>query len=77
MAPNTGATNSSGFSGLPGGRRTSSGIYNVFGTQGFFWTSTPQSATHAWSFYLSYSSAGSNFINYENKEGATVRCVKD
>jgi len=77
MAPNTGATNSSGFSGLPGGRRLVSGAYSMFGTWGFLWTSTSQSATQASSFYLAYSSSGSSFINYDNKEGGTVRCVKD
>jgi len=77
MAPNTGATNSSGFSALPGGRRSNAGTYSNFGTQGLLWTSTTQSATHAWVFSLSYSSTWADFTNLENKVGATVRCVKD
>lgn len=77
MAPNSGATNSSGFSALPGGWRLTSGSYNGFGTQGWFWTSTPQSTTQASVFYLFYASAGSSFFTIDNKGGATVRCVKD
>ncbi len=77
MAPNTGATNSSGFSALPGGRRSNLGAYNGFGTQGLFWTATPEPATKAWAFTLIYSSTFSNFASLEIKEGVTVRCVKD
>lgn len=77
MSPNSGATNSSGFSALPCGWRLTNGNYNGFGTQGWFWTSTAQSATHASVFYLFYASAGSSFINTDNKAGAGVRCVKD
>jgi uncharacterized protein (TIGR02145 family) len=77
MSPNTGATNSSGFSALPGGRRSNAGTFSGFGTQGLLWTATSQSATHAWTYYLVYSSAGSSFVSTDNKEGATVRCVKD
>jgi uncharacterized protein (TIGR02145 family) len=77
MAPNTGATNSSGFSALPGGRRSVAGVYSGFGTQGLLWTATSQTATHAWVFSLVYSSFSSSFTGIENKEGATVRCVKD
>lgn len=77
MIPNTGATNSSGFSALPGGKRSNQGLYNNFGYQGIFWTSTEQSVANAWAFLLYYSSAGSGFSNSEKIEGATVRCIKD
>jgi uncharacterized protein (TIGR02145 family) len=77
MAPNTGASNSSGFTALPGGRRSGAGAYNSFGTQGLFWTVTAQSATNAWGVSLLYSSAGTSFTSVQNKEGAMVRCVKD
>jgi len=77
MAPNTGATNASGFSALPGGWRLTNGTYSGFGTQGWFWTATAQSATQSWAFYLVYSAAGSSFTGATNKAGAVVRCVKD
>lgn len=77
MAPNTGASNSSGFTALPGGKRSGPGTYNGFGTQGVFWTATAQSATNAWTLLLIYSSAGISFTSSQNKEGAMVRCVRD
>ena len=39
-APNTGATNSSGFSGLPSGYRGSGGGYVLIGEAAYLWTST-------------------------------------
>ncbi len=77
MAPNTGATNSSGFSALPGGKRSNQGIYNSFGQQGSLWTSTQQSATGAWAFLLSFSTISSSFPVADKIEGMPVRCVKD
>lgn len=77
MAPNTGATNSSGFSALPGGKRSSPGVYSGFGNNGLFWTSTQQSAGFAWAFSLSHSSIRASFISPGIKEGLTVRCIKD
>lgn len=77
MAPNTGATNSSGFSALPGGSRSNQGMYGGFGTTGALWTSTQQSAGNAWAFSLSYSAYSSSFTIPEKIEGLPVRCVKD
>ncbi len=77
MSPNTGATNSSGFSALPGGRRLVTGSWGNFAYQGLLWTGTSLSASNAWQFGLSYSSAGSSFVSADMIEGATVRCVKD
>ena len=77
MSPNTGATNASGFSALPGGKRNNQSVYTGFGYQGVFWTSTEQTASNAWAFLLYYSSAGSGTSGPEKIEGAGVRCVKD
>jgi uncharacterized protein (TIGR02145 family) len=38
--PNTGATNESGFTALPGGWRDENGVYQEIGYQGVFWSST-------------------------------------
>jgi uncharacterized protein (TIGR02145 family) len=77
MAPNTGATNSSGFTALPGGKRSNQGLYSGFGTSGSLWTFTQQSGTNAWAFSLLHTTAGSSFISPEKVEGLAVRCVKD
>ena len=39
-SPNTGATNESGFSALPGGSRTAVGYFSILGGGGFWWSST-------------------------------------
>ena len=39
--PNQGATNESGFSGLPGGYRTAAGTFRNFGLIGRWWSKTP------------------------------------
>ena len=46
--PNTDATNSSGFTGLPGGYRLDFGAYTDFGYYGYWWSSTEASSTNAW-----------------------------
>jgi uncharacterized protein (TIGR02145 family) len=38
QSPNTGATNESGYSGLPSGLRTAQGSFENFGTGGIWWT---------------------------------------
>jgi uncharacterized protein (TIGR02145 family) len=76
-SPNTAATNSSGFTGLPGGVRDPVGSLYDLGKAGAFWSSTQSSATYAWYRNLYYSDA---YIsrNYSHKSyGFSVRCVKD
>ena len=52
-SPNTGATNSSGFTSLPGGqRRLPNGLFAYLGTMGCYWTASETDATHAWFRYL-------------------------
>ena len=44
-------TNSSGFSGLPGGYRNPGGYFSDAGVSGSWWSSTP-SGSFAWDRYL-------------------------
>ena len=74
-SPNTGATNSSGFTALPNGRRQPGG-WLVPGNQACFWTSTEQ-MENAWSRYLYSEYNGIMRIDYPKKSGLAVRCVKD
>ena len=77
-APNTGATNSSGFSGLPGGRRNYfNGNYDFLGNYGHWWSATESSATNAWLRRLDYVNANVLRLNYDKKMGFSVRCVRD
>ncbi len=77
LSPNTGATNSSGFSGLPGGYRFYGGPYYYIGLNGNWWSSTQDSTTDAWYCYLYYN-FGDVGRYYDNKRnGFSVRCVRD
>ena len=78
--PNTGATNESGFSALPGGRRTgwSGGSFpDNYGAH--FWSST-EVYGNAWSRVLDYDNSQifrSGMINTSKGTGLSVRCVMD
>ncbi|MDD3945408.1 MAG: FISUMP domain-containing protein [Bacteroidales bacterium] len=75
--PNTEATNSSGFTALPGGTRVYNGILYGIGNYGFWWSSTEYNTNTAWYRLLSYDNSNVNG-NYNNKEGGfSVRCVRD
>lgn len=45
-SPNTGATNSSGFTALPGGSRSGGGNFTFLGTSGFWWSSNAGQYSH-------------------------------
>jgi uncharacterized protein (TIGR02145 family) len=74
---NTGATNSSGFTGLPGGARASVGTFVNVGGYGYWWSSTQYSSTGAWDRNLHSSSASSNRDGSTMTVGFSVRCVRD
>jgi uncharacterized protein (TIGR02145 family) len=77
LSPNSGATNSSGFSGLPGGNRNSSGTYVNVGYLGYWWSSTQFSTTSAWLRSLFYNNGDVNRNYYFKRFGFSVRCVRD
>jgi uncharacterized protein (TIGR02145 family) len=79
LAPNTGATNSSGFSGLPrGGRGYQGNSWYGFDTLGLWWTSSEYSQTEARKFYLqSYTGQLFNYEFANKREGYSIRCVKN
>ncbi|MEI6089274.1 MAG: FISUMP domain-containing protein [bacterium] len=76
-SPNTGATNEIGFSGLPGGARTTDGIFYNMGYSGYWWSSTMSYTTGAWSRYLFYNVTVIYRRNDSKSSGFSVRCVKD
>ena len=76
-SPNTGATNESGFTALPGGYRSLNGTFRVLGITGYWWSSTEYSTSYAWYRYLDYNHSDV-FRRYYNKEnGFSVRCLRD
>ncbi len=77
-SPNTGASNSSGFSALPGGIRNSiNGHFNLTGQYGYWWSSTQYDSSKANFINLYYNSAEVSRNNYNKSSGSSVRCVKD
>jgi hypothetical protein len=56
-SPNTGATNASGFSALPGGFRLTDGSFNNLRYSATFWRATEVNANNAWSSRLDYNSS--------------------
>ena len=78
-SPNTGATNESGFTALPGGYRNYSngGNYENMGSRGYFWSSTEIDIYNARSQFLYYYYS-EVLRDGDNKGfGFSIRCVKD
>jgi uncharacterized protein (TIGR02145 family) len=80
LTPNTGATNSSGFSGLPGGYRHYGQGFLEIKSGGYWWCSSEinTSINYAWSrsLFNNTDSAYSLDSGYE-AHGYSVRCLKD
>jgi uncharacterized protein (TIGR02145 family) len=75
--PSWGGTNSSGFSALPGGARSSgNGYFDGQGDYGFWWSSSPN-GTYAWSRYLNSGSSSVSRDYANSRLGFSVRCVRD
>jgi uncharacterized protein (TIGR02145 family) len=78
--PNTGATNESGFSALPGGFRNSvGGFYNI-GISAAFWSTTEGDGIHsfAWYRFLSHNLAWVGKADHDfYSVGFSVRCLRD
>lgn len=77
LSPNTGADNSSGFAGLPGGNREINGTFNFLGSNGYFWSSTELPTSYAWYRSLNYINGSLNRSNYNKVFGLSVRCLRD
>jgi hypothetical protein len=72
-APNTGATNSSGFTGLATGyRHPSDGVFYAIGDRNDFWSSGSGSA-----YRLFYTDTSLLSQHWGNRAGLSVRLVRD
>jgi len=77
LSPNTGATNSSGFTALPGGYRDDYGNFYDLSTAAFFWSSSQYNVFNAWLRYLSYDYEGVFRFDYSTWTGVSARCVQN
>jgi uncharacterized protein (TIGR02145 family) len=75
-SPNTGATNSSSFTGLPGGNRVGN-KFDEFGLAAYFWSSTSQSTNLIFYLNLHYGWNSTYRSSYYKIAGFSVRCIKD
>lgn len=75
--PNIGATNSSGFTALPGGDRTNNGSFSNLGKSCLFWSSIQTDNLNAICRFLKYSDAKADLLSSLKTYGYSVRCVKD
>ncbi|HNS18348.1 MAG TPA: FISUMP domain-containing protein [Bacteroidales bacterium] len=75
--PNVGATNSSGFTGLPHGYRDAGdGSTWSLGYYGDYWTSSQYDADNAWYRALENDWADLDHSDYDKNGGSAIRCIK-
>jgi uncharacterized protein (TIGR02145 family) len=73
QSPNTGATNETGFTALPGGSR--GGDFLGIFTSGGGWTSTEYEIKSAWNRFISSSNSNVHTQLYGKQNGVPVRCL--
>jgi uncharacterized protein (TIGR02145 family) len=77
LSPNTGASNESGFAGLPAGFRHYTGTYSYIGCDGDWWSSSEINSTDSWYRFVNCNN-GNIFRNGTRKTyGFSVRLVRD
>ncbi|MCO5231313.1 MAG: fibrobacter succinogenes major paralogous domain-containing protein [Chitinophagales bacterium] len=77
MSPNTGADNSTGFAGLPGGTRDANGVFSGLGNLGSWWTNTDLDGVNAWLRQLKYNKDTFSNNGLNHKRAHSCRCIKE
>lgn len=78
QSPNIGASDSSGFTGLPGGARDDSGVYsNSFSYNGIWWSSSTYNFSDSWAWGLTAFGAYVNRGTSSQQSGFSIRCIMD
>ena len=76
-SPNSGATNETGFTALPGGSRGTDGSFDNIGSNGNWWSATESLASRARGRGLHYDFSDVSWSDYPKELGFSVRCVRD
>jgi len=76
-SPNAGATNSSGFSALPGGHCSFDGSFYNMSTFAEFWSSRESNSSSAWFRALGFDFPVIDRGDNGKKLGFSVRCIRD
>lgn len=77
-----GATNSSGFTALPAGARTSSGVFYGGNSRAEWWSATIENVTSqkkpdAWYMFLVFNDPESYLYHSSVNEGCSIRCIRN
>ena len=75
-ASNSEATNETVFTALPGGDRCK-GTFSYVGLRGYWWSSTADYSSYAWSRYIGTNTSGIYRLEIDKDSGFSVRCIKD
>lgn len=77
--PNTGATNSTGFTAVPGGFRSAKGLFYNMDDYATFWAATDDQESAIRAFYRSLTFDKEQVYRHTNNKhlGLSVRCVQD
>ena len=78
LPPNAGATNSSGFTALPGGDRYYGGAFStLLGEAANYWSTTEYPGEVAWHRFVYYQNSQIYRGHDSKRYGFSIRCVKD
>ncbi len=77
LSPNTGATNETGFTALPGGYRLSSGGFGGLGSDGAWRSSTLDNTNEDWTIGMGNSYSDAYGASNSKRSGYSVRCIGD
>jgi uncharacterized protein (TIGR02145 family) len=72
-----GGNNSSGFTALPAGYRSTDGTFDYLGTLTYFWSSSASSDTNAWRRSLRSGNSAVYRLASDKGLGFSVRCLRD
>lgn len=75
-SPNVGATNSTGFTALPGGGHLSNGPYYIEGSNGAYWSATEKSPGAIFMMFSFEYKMVNTYIDGKSS-GFSVRCIMD
>jgi uncharacterized protein (TIGR02145 family) len=75
--PNTGATNSSGFTAIPSGVRNFDGNFAAIGDRSYIWSSTEFNVGYSYSRYLYYNTTTTASFVVDKRQGCCVRFIKN
>jgi uncharacterized protein (TIGR02145 family) len=78
FSPNTGATNTTGFTAYPGGYRFASGVgFKQINMLGYWWTSTEFGTSTAYDYFMRFDDTNVHHEYSFKNCGYSVRCIKN